>query len=312
MQGGYFKVYPPASGREEVAIDIFSAWHRGPYLYVVQVLRVPVPRSTILPLSTVTLEGRTVLAPADPPGLLEATYGPGWRVPDPTFKFRPPHATRRTLGAWTRGGRLHQRFWHDSYASGADASPGPSAFARWVAEREPPGALLDVGSGTGRDSLYFAERGFRVTGCDYAASGLERGREQARQQGLSSLDFLQLNLYDLRHVLARGALMAGDCGARAVYSRAVVDALTDHGRRNLLLLSRAALRDSTGRLYLEYFTERPRGVLGAAYWKRVQPEVVVDELVSFGFTIEHREEVPTLSGEAPARSAACRIVARMS
>jgi SAM-dependent methyltransferase len=188
----------------------------------------------------------------------------------------------------------------------------PSAFARWVADREPPGALLDVGSGSGRDSIFFAEAGFRVTGCDYAAPGLQNGRERARQRALNNVEFVELNLYDSRHVLVRGALVARDHGVNTVYSRAVVDAVNDEGRRNLLLLSRTALRGSKGRLYLEYYTERPHGVRGAAYWECVQPRALLAQIASFGFTIEHQEEVSTRADEPPVQSTACRIVARMT
>ena len=43
----------------------------------------------------------------------------------------------------------------------------PSPFATWVADRlEPRQHILDVGCGNGRDSVYFAEQGHRVTALD--------------------------------------------------------------------------------------------------------------------------------------------------
>ena len=72
-----------------------------------------------------------------------------------------------------RGERRHIRYWADFYATKAARVPTePSSFARWVAEQEPrPASLVDVGSGTGRDSLWLADQGIDVLGCDYASSG---------------------------------------------------------------------------------------------------------------------------------------------
>jgi 2-polyprenyl-3-methyl-5-hydroxy-6-metoxy-1,4-benzoquinol methylase len=54
----------------------------------------------------------------------------------------------------------------------ADASPRGRPP---VSALLPPGArVLDVGCGEGRDSVFFAERGFDVTGVDIARSGLAK------------------------------------------------------------------------------------------------------------------------------------------
>ena len=51
----------------------------------------------------------------------------------------------------------------------------PSAWAREVARRVRPGdAVLDLGCGEGRDSVFFAELGASVTGVDPAAGASTR------------------------------------------------------------------------------------------------------------------------------------------
>ncbi len=42
-----------------------------------------------------------------------------------------------------------------------------------------PGAALDLGAGEGRNALWLAERGWRVTAVDFSAVALERGRASA-------------------------------------------------------------------------------------------------------------------------------------
>ena len=311
MWAAYFKAYPPRAAGEEVAIDVFGAFRHGEQLYMLPNVRAPFAETRLTPVSTVTLEGRTVRAPADPPALLAATYGPGWQVPDPTFKFRPPGITKRTLGGWMRGARRGQRYWEDTYrVRAAAAEVEPSAFARWVAGREPRGSLVDVGCGVGQDSLFFAGQGFTVLGCDYAVTGLEQAEDHAHRLGLSSATFQRLNLYDVRQVLVRGALLARSAAPTAVYARSLVDALDDHGRRNLLRLSRTVLAGSRGRLYLEFAPAPPQAAPSDANLHRADPDDVVAGLTAYGFEVEHREEQVGLAAKRGAT--VCRIVARMS
>lgn len=62
----------------------------------------------------------------------------------------------------------------------------PSSFAREVSVRLPPGArVLDLGCGEGRDSVFFAARGFDVTGVDVSRAGLRKAERLAREQGVA-------------------------------------------------------------------------------------------------------------------------------
>jgi tellurite methyltransferase len=61
----------------------------------------------------------------------------------------------------------------------------PSDWARATARLVRPGdAVLDLGCGEGRDSVFFAELGARVTGVDLAPGGLDKGRRLARRRGV--------------------------------------------------------------------------------------------------------------------------------
>lgn len=61
----------------------------------------------------------------------------------------------------------------------------PSDLARRTAEyvSEPEGKrLLDIGAGEGRDSVFFAERGFSVTAVDISPAGLEKAGRLADER----------------------------------------------------------------------------------------------------------------------------------
>ena len=49
-----------------------------------------------------------------------------------------------------------------------------------------PGAAVDLGCGTGRNALWLASRGWRVTGVDSSRVGLEIADGRARDQGLAA------------------------------------------------------------------------------------------------------------------------------
>jgi SAM-dependent methyltransferase len=56
----------------------------------------------------------------------------------------------------------------------------PSSFlAPLLARIEPPATILDVGCGSGRDMLWFKERGFRVTGFERSSGLAELARKHS-------------------------------------------------------------------------------------------------------------------------------------
>ena len=59
----------------------------------------------------------------------------------------------------------------------------PSAFAREAGDLLAPGArVLELGCGEGRDSVYFAARGFDVTAIELSRAGLRKGERLARHR----------------------------------------------------------------------------------------------------------------------------------
>ncbi|WP_223256776.1 class I SAM-dependent methyltransferase [Micromonospora endophytica] len=47
-----------------------------------------------------------------------------------------------------------------------------------------PGRALDLGAGEGRNAVWLAEQGWRVTAVDFSAVAVERGRKLARERGV--------------------------------------------------------------------------------------------------------------------------------
>jgi SAM-dependent methyltransferase len=310
--GGTFKLLVTFPGGLEVSIDVFTAFYLDGMLHMMPFVAANLPRDALVPTSTVMLEGREVAAPAKPEALLEATFGSGWRVPDPTFRHKEPRWLKRRLSGLLRGDRRHQAYWDTFYKTKAGKVPTePSSFAQWVAEpQRRPTSLIDVGSGTGRDSLWLAAQGISVLGCDYSSAGVEYARTRASEQGVSAT-FRRLNLYDLRQMLAAGALLDREQRADAVYARFLVHALEDEGRQNLWRFSRSVLAGTRGRLFLEFRTEPTDHAFGEHYRQFVSPQTVSAELEAYGFDIEHCEVGHGLAVHGAEDPQVCRLIATL-
>ncbi|TMM04384.1 MAG: class I SAM-dependent methyltransferase [Actinobacteria bacterium] len=61
----------------------------------------------------------------------------------------------------------------------------PTRVVEVVNERSSGGRALDLGCGTGRDSVYLAERGWAVTGIDGVKQAIEAARERSQGAGVA-------------------------------------------------------------------------------------------------------------------------------
>ncbi len=60
----------------------------------------------------------------------------------------------------------------------------PSAFLVRSVENLPPGTALEIAAGQGRNSLYLAQRGWRVTAFDISDKGLDLAQQNAQKAGV--------------------------------------------------------------------------------------------------------------------------------
>lgn len=217
----------------------------------------------------------------------------------------------QTVESTGENDRDHHDYWEQFYAGTAvSAVPHePSPFARWVAERESaPGPLVDIGTGNGRDALWFARQGFQTLGMDYADSALHLATEAASADALPA-SFAHLNLYHADEVAASARQAADVLSPTVVYARFLIHAIEDEGRRSLWAFAAAALHEG-GRAYLEFRTAETHHVFGEHYRQFVEPALVVAELEATGARIEHIEEGFGMAVYKTEDPRVCRIVAR--
>lgn len=296
--GAFLTVVFASPDGGQSSIDLYTCFYVGATLYETATVRRPVPRSAVLPLTELEFEGRMLPAPADPDAMLTASYGPGWRVPDPSFRHEPgPEITERFDG-WFSSVMRQRRDWERFLAEeSAETTPAPSDFVAWVGERLIPGTLLlDVGTGNGQDALTFATHGWRVLGLDYSRQSWRPAARTARRADLPA-KFELLNLYDLRDVVTRAALVARETSPRkAVYARELLETLDPDGLAAFWRLVAMVLRGG-GDLYVESLALAREDALelrrtrGGGRVRPLDPRTVEDAVVAAGGRVSAREHV---------------------
>lgn len=311
MSGGDIKLLLPLSDGRTCHIDVFVAFHVGDTFFQLGNRSGSLPRSAIEPFSTIELHGHEFPAPRDPEAMLAFLYGPRWRTPDPSFRYEDPPDGVRRLDGWLRGFRTEMGLWTGLLTGpGADRLPRhASAFARWVEPQLGDLPVVDLGTGAGRDALWFAREGRRVTALDFSRGGLGRVRRLARHRAVD-VEVDQLILGELRSTLHLGTRLARD--PHHLYARHLLGCLDDGALDQLWLLARMALRPGGGRLFLEIQAatgETPPGqrVAPDGLVRRVDPSAVTAAIEGSGGVVEELAVGPgedTLDQPDPA---VCRI-----
>lgn len=77
--------------------------------------------------------------------------------------------------------RWDKKYQEDRYLFGKEAIPFLATYVHLL----PKGRALDLAMGEGRNGVFLATRGFRVTGLDISARGLEKAQRLAKEQGVT-------------------------------------------------------------------------------------------------------------------------------
>jgi SAM-dependent methyltransferase len=115
--------------------------------------------------------------------------------PGDTFPGRPEGATESVPAAFrTETTNVDAKLWDERYAAAERLwSTGPNRWAEQELASLPSGEALDLACGEGRNALWLAGRGWRVTAVDFSRVALDRGRAEASERGLS-VNWVQADL----------------------------------------------------------------------------------------------------------------------
>lgn len=286
--GAAFKVKVAEADGSIRGLDVFGGFLRDGMLYLMGEIRTPFKEEWVFPLGTAVLEDRTFPVPADPARLLAATYGAGWRTPDPAFHFETPSSTHRRLNGWFRGIRADRPLWDRVYrVRPTPESWEPSDLARSAfAAHGVQASYVDLGCGHGVDARWLGEQGATAWGLDHVPEAYEAAAEATAESGRTT--YLYLNLLEMRSVLSTGALLARGPAPRIVLGRHLLDSLERSARTNLYRLVDMLLREG-GELHLEFLARKGTdGYAGRHHLRPRRPNRIVAELERAGATIRDR------------------------
>lgn len=276
MSAANFKIWVPLPGGRRAGVDVFGSFHVNERFHITGSLRGELDRDAIVPFGEIELEGVSFPAPADVPRFLEFTYGPGWQVPDPSFHFDHPQQNVRRMGHWFRGTRTRLPFWQDFYKGPHRSLPeGPSPFALWAAERmKPHDRVVELGSGTGQDAIWFAGNGHQTVGSDYCGVARTVANAAAADAGVR-VGFRATNVESFFVTFVDALRVAHEPLPRHVYARGLIDAIRPEAREGLWRFCMIAGRRG-GLTFLEFGSE-------------VAPEEITAEIERHGGRVVEQE-----------------------
>lgn len=308
--GSFVTVLLPGPDGAPLGIDVYACFYVDGVLHETATLRAPIPREAILPLTTLPYEGLDLPAPADPARLLAASYGPGWRVPDPSFRHEPDDGTVARFEGWFGNVMTARRGWEAWWNARQQVGAASPLAEQLMADHPEPVSVLEIGAGNGTDAVRMGERGHRVNAFDYARHCFAAAARTTRERDLP-VRFGPCNLYDLRDAMTLAALQQRrPRPPRVVLARFVLGSIHPRGLEAFWRLVDTTLRDARktgegGRLYLEYSDEddpdagNPQRLYPLRF--EVEPEDVRARLERYGATLvrEERRTRPAPDGGRP-------------
>jgi SAM-dependent methyltransferase len=85
--------------------------------------------------------------------------------------------------------------WDDRYAAGMVWTAEPNRFVAAELTGMEPGRALDLATGQGRNAVWLATQGWKVTGVDFSETGLATARRLAAERGVS-VDWVSADLLE--------------------------------------------------------------------------------------------------------------------
>ncbi|WP_448627003.1 class I SAM-dependent methyltransferase [Geodermatophilus sp. URMC 64] len=291
--GGHLQIHFAHDGKPDAYVDLFTGFidDDGWFQHTFAV-RARATRDQIVPPITIDVEGRPEPAPRTPEIMLEANYGPGWRTPDPAFRFNIPQSMQDRFWGWFSDYGMDRTVWEDWYRYDIEGErvplgSAPSDYARWLHDRIPADApILELGAGRGHDALWLAEQGHRVEAIDYVRWPTARAQQTADERQLPAR-FRTMNINDLRRMLVLGAEVAARREPVVVYARDLLATVWDVTRPQLLRLLSMVLR-SGGQAHLDV----PRADLmpvpgtGVPLHRATPLERLAEEMAPYGLRTE--------------------------
>ncbi len=141
---------------------------------------------------------------------------------------------------------MDARAWDERYAATPMVwSAGPNRFVESELAELPPGRALDLACGEGRNARWLASQGWQVTGLDFSAVAVDKGREAAPEVDWQVGDALTAPLPDALDLVVVAYLQVPAQERRTALRRSV-EALVPGGTLFVVAHDSTNLTEGTG------------------------------------------------------------------
>lgn len=185
-------------------------------------------------------------------------------------------------------------YWEEFYSNRPQRRlAAPSQFAAFVAQEAGDAHLIiEIGCGTGRDSLFFARQGYAVVGLDGSHVAIQGCEETRDSHGITGATFVCAAVGSAGFLQAVKSARRAGSGEALVYARFFLHAITEDEEKAFFEDLSVALR-AGDRVALEYRTVRDASgtkVTPAHYRRFVEPSRVFANALRLGFSVEYAVE----------------------
>jgi len=185
---------------------------------------------------------------------------------------------------------VNKEYWDRFYRSNFKHTP--SQFCVCVLTEIPNDAVIvELGSGNGRDSLYFASQGHETVALDLSHEAIESCKKESAKRQVEHSTFLQADLTSYEDVSSAIELARSKAEGKDVifYSRFVMHSLDDKQEQAILnSLSKCMLQNEL--IYFEFRSKEDELLdkhFGGHYRRYVDTDVFFQRLTDLGFDIKY-------------------------
>lgn len=183
---------------------------------------------------------------------------------------------------------LDKSYWNEKFLGNAfpwgEKESGPAVVAAKLFSDEKCAKVLDAGCGSGRDSFFLAEKGFKVTGIDFSPEAIRTANSFAVQKN-SSATFIEASLSDLMITdefdcaLCCDVLHLFGSGWASAVVRNIAESLKKNGLFVLTVFSESEKNENMDRP-LHLFSEKRLLIL-------LEPLFTIEKIERMDFEEEH-------------------------
>ena len=245
---GQFFILPP--GDSHLKVEFFSSWIENEKYYLYFAVPGAPIATSIVEREEIFLHGHKFMAPKEASYLLEATYGPDWRIPNPDFNYNMDPKKWAPFQSFFSNRNRH--YWEKYYMNGkAEAgSVNEEILDSLIETVAPTSKILDIGCGVNGYAGELSTHCQSVIAVDYSETAIDE-MKFSNTNDTENVAYEALNLYNIPECEEFASKNKFDI----LFSINTLDVVSTVGELSFWRLARGVVEEG-GKLILYVPTER--------------------------------------------------------